>query len=79
MKVDKNEVEAKRLFTELQNTYDPRKDPTTDEGVAQLKSQLEDELQKLDRTLRKKQLETSRRTLESEVQFYEKIFQKKIA
>jgi hypothetical protein len=75
--LNKNESEEKRLFGELQKTYDPKNDPATEEGVNQLKGQLADEIVKLDRVIRNKQLEASRKNLESEVDFYEKILKKK--
>jgi len=78
-KLNKNEAEEKKHFAELQKTYDPRKDPDTEEGLAQLKSQLEAEIMKLDRIIRNKQLEVNRKTLESEVDYYEKILKKKVA
>ncbi len=79
MKLEKNESEEKRLFTELQKTYDHRNDPTSEQAITEMAGQLSDQLAKLSKMVLKKRLEVDRQALESEVHFYEKILKKKVA
>jgi hypothetical protein len=78
-KLDQNEREEKRLFTELQKTYDPRRDSASTEGILENKGQLLDELSRLEKLIWKKRTIADRKNLESDVKFYENILQKRVS